>query len=288
MCGDSQNKVGNVLHETCPVDPSSVGTPAANFSKSKTLRLAVGGDIDSNQGLTTQLEIANHYNVQVLIIPGDLEYTNGRQILSNFQSHGFTKENTDIVVGNHDSGKDIQAWLSNNRTFGEVKFDFLGDRLALFNIDANIQFDCSSPQFKILKSQIESSKALFKFAVVHQPFITVKSDHPPNGEFNCYDPLFRETKIDGVLQAHNHNYQRFNIDGLFYGVYGTGTQDTGSGMYPLESTNWEGNACLQCITGKNGITIIDLQLNNNSKHFVGWFLGMSREVLDDFEKNIPS
>ena len=36
---------------------------------------------------------------------------------SNFQSHGFTKENTDIVVGNHESGKDVHARLGNNRTF---------------------------------------------------------------------------------------------------------------------------------------------------------------------------
>ena len=288
ICGDSQdNDLNGHVDESCPVDSSSIGSPAANFSKSKTLRLAVVGDIDSNQGLTTQLEIAKHYNVQVLIIPGDLEYSNGNAVLSNFQSHGFTQENTDIIVGNHDIGRDIQTWLGSNRTFGEVIFDFLGDKLALFNIDANINFDCSSPQFKILKSQIESSKALFRFAVVHQPFVTVKSDHPPNGEFDCYDPLFRAGNIDGVLQAHNHNYQRFNINGLLYGVYGTGTHDIGSSMYPLESTSWEGNDCLQCITGKNGITIIDLQLDNNSKHFVGWFLGMNRDVLDDFQKNIP-
>lgn len=287
ICGDSQdNDTNGLIDEGCPAESSSVGTPAPNFSKSKTLRLAVVGDIDSNQGLATQLEMVNHYNVQVLIIPGDLEYSNGNAVLSNFKSHGFTKANTDIVVGNHDFDNDVEAWLGSNRTFGEVKFDFLGNKLALFNIDANIKFDCSSPQFKILKSQIESSRALFKFAIVHQPFVTVKSDHPPNGEFDCYDPLFRAGKIDGVLQAHNHNYQRFNINGLLYGVYGTGTHDIGPSMYPLKSTNWEGKDCLQCITGKNGITIIDLQLNNNSKHFVGWFLGMNREILDDFQRNI--
>jgi hypothetical protein len=59
-------------------------------------------------------------------------------------------------------------------------------------------------------------------------------------------------------------------------------------MYPLKTTSWEGIDCLQCITGKNGITIIDLQFKqDNSKHFVGWFLGMDREVLDAFEQNIP-
>jgi predicted phosphodiesterase len=263
---------------------SSGGIPATNFNTSKTLRIAVVGDVDSNQGLTKQLEIANHYNVQAFVIAGDFEYTNGKDVLSNLQSHGLTKENTDIVVGNHDSEQDVKAWLNEKQTFGEVKFAFATDRLALFNIDANTRFDCSSPQLEVLKSQIESSNALYKFVVVHQPFVTVKSTHRPNGQFNCYDPLFRVAGIDEVLQAHNHNYQRFNINGLMYGVFGTGTHDTGSSMYPLNSNDWNGNNCLKCITGKNGITIIDLHFNDkNPKHFVGWFIGMNREVLDTFE-----
>jgi hypothetical protein len=260
----------------------SIGQPAYSFNNLKTIRIAVVGDIDSNEGLITQLEIANQYNVQGLIVPGDFEYSNGKQVLSNLESHGFTKENTDIIVGNHDSEKDVINWLANNKTFGQVNFNFAGDKLALFNIDANTKFDCSSLQFKILKSQIETSNALYKLVVVHQPFVTVKSTHPPNGEFDCYDPLFRAGGIDGVLQAHNHNYQRFNIDGLMYGVFGTGTHDTGSKMYPLESDNWQGYDCIKCITDENGITIIDIHLNQGQKHLVGWFLGMQREILDSF------
>ena len=266
------------------VESSSVGVPATNFNMSKTIRIAVVGDVDSNQGLTTELEIANHYNVQALILTGDFEYSNGNKVLSDLQSHGFTKANTDIVVGNHDSEQDVEAWLNEKATFGQVNFAFAADRLALFNIDANSRFDCSSPQFEDLKSQIESSKALYKFVVIHQPFVTVKSEHPDNGQFSCYDPVFRAGGIDGVLQAHNHNYQRFNINGLMYGVFGTGTHDTGSSMYPLDSNTWKGNNCLKCITGKNGITIIDLHFDNkNPKHFVGWFIDMNREVLDAFE-----
>ena len=266
------------------VESSSVGVPATNFNMSKTIRIAVVGDVDSNQGLTTELEIANHYNVQALILAGDFEYSNGNKVLSDLQSHGFTKANTDIVVGNHDSEQDVEAWLNEKVTFGQVNFAFAADRLALFNIDANSRFDCSSPQFEDLKSQIESSKALYKFVVIHQPFVTVKSEHPDNGQFSCYDPVFRAGGIDGVLQAHNHNYQRFNINGLMYGVFGTGTHDTGSSMYPVDSNTWEGNNCLKCITGKNGITIIDLHFDNkNPKHFVGWFIDMNREVLDAFE-----
>lgn len=279
---DQYNISSGLVDENCLNASTSIGLPAADFNKSKTLRVAVVGDIDSNEGLTTQLEIINHYNVQALIIPGDIEYSNGKQVLSNLESHGFTKENTDIVVGNHDTAKNVMTWLNHNKTFGQVNFNFSGDSLALFNIDANIDFDCSSQQFESLKSQIESSKALYKLAVIQQPFVTVKSDHPPNGQFDCYDPLFREGRIDAVLQAHNHNYQRFNINGIMYGVFGTGTYDTGSKMYPLKSDTWKGYDCMKCITNENGITIIDLHLNKNTKHFVGWFIGMDNEILDSF------
>ena len=284
-CGNQvNNNLKGIAGDNCSLQSSSVGVPATDFNKSKTLRIAVIGDVDSNQGLTTQLEIANRYNVQALILTGDFEYSNGNKVLSDLQSHGFTKENTDIVVGNHDSEQDVKAWLNEKEPFGQVNFAFATDKLALFNIDANTRFDCSSPQFGVLKSQIGLSKALYKFIVIHQPFVTVKSTHPDNGQFNCYDPMFRAAGIDEVLQAHNHNYQRFNINGLMYGVFGTGTHDTGSSMYPLNSNDWNGNNCLKCITGKNGITILDLHFNDKSpKHFVGWFIGMNREILDSFE-----
>ncbi|MGB5090125.1 MAG: hypothetical protein WBN72_04175 [Nitrososphaeraceae archaeon] len=290
ICGDGQDNDGNgLVDENCPIESPSGDKPSVNFDTSKTLRFAVVGDIDSNSGLTTQLDIANQYNVQALILTGDFEYTNGNKVLSDLESHGFTKANADIVVGNHDSEQDVKAWLNEERTFGQLNFAFSGDRLALFNIDANTKFDCSSPQFEILKSQIESSNAWYKFAVVHQPFVTVKSHHSPNGEFNCYDPVFRAGGIDGVLQSHNHNYQRFDVDGLLYGVFGTGTHDTGSSMYPIESDNWNGNSCIKCITGQNGITIIDLQIDDEtSKHFDGWFINMNNKVLDSFQKsNLP-
>jgi len=61
ICGDGlDNDENGLVDERCPVNSSSIGIPATNFNKSKILRLAVVGDIDANQGLTKQLEIANH------------------------------------------------------------------------------------------------------------------------------------------------------------------------------------------------------------------------------------
>jgi hypothetical protein len=256
----------------------------------RNLRLAIVGDIDSNSGLNKQLKLAHDYNVQILIVPGDYAYSSGTEVLSKLESFGFTEENTNVAVGNHDSGQEVKDWMDSRNTFGKTEFNFTEGKLALFNVNANMDFDCSSDQYSELKEQIESSDAWYKFAVVHQPFVTVKSKHPPNGEFDCYDSMFRKGGIDGVLQAHNHNYQRFNIDGLLYGVYGTGTHDTSSDMYPLKSDSWEGNDCIKCITGENGITIIDLQIDNpRAKNFQGWFVNMDNKILDKFEdKSISS
>lgn len=262
----------------------------SNSYAMRNLRLAIVGDIDSNSGLNKLLKLAHDYNVQVLIVPGDYAYSNGKEVLSKLESFGFTNENSNVAVGNHDSTQEVKDWLGSGNTLEKIEFSFTEGKLALFNVNTNMDFDCSSDQYSELKEQIESSDAWYKFAVVHEPFVTVKSKHPPNGEFDCYDSMFRKGGIDGVLQAHNHNYQRFNIDGLLYGVYGTGTHDSGSDMYPLKSDSWEGNDCIKCITEENGITIIDLQIENpRAKNFQGWFVNMDNKILDKFEdKSISS
>ena len=258
----------------------------SNSYAMRNLRLAIVGDIDSNSGLDKQLKLAHDYNVRILIVPGDYAYSSGKEVLSKLESFGFTEENSNVAVGNHDSTQEVKDWLGSGNTLEKTEFSFTEGKLALFNVNTNMDFDCSSDQYSELKEQIESSDAWYKFAVVHEPFVTVKSKHPPNGEFDCYDSMFRKGGIDGVLQAHNHNYQRFNIDGLLYGVYGTGTHDTDSNMYPLKSDSWEGNDCIKCITEENGITIIDLQIENpRAKSFQGWFVNMDNKILDKFEDN---
>jgi len=63
------------------------------------------------------------------------------------------------------------------------------------------------------------------------------------------------------MQAHNHNYQRFLIDDVLYYVVGTGMHDEGSGLYNIESDDFNGNELLIGIDLKNGIAIFDLSTN---------------------------
>ncbi|HEX9318047.1 MAG TPA: metallophosphoesterase [Nitrososphaeraceae archaeon] len=269
-----------------PVQNSGLPSPASNsppltVNTSKTFRVAVFGDVDSNPGLTRQLDLMNKYHVQTLLLAGDFEYTDGKAVLDDLSKHGFNKNNSDIVVGNHDSGSNVNSWLGTNRTFG--KHDFAQRKLSVFNIDANTKFGCSSPQFLIIKSNIEQSQAQYKFALVHQPFVTVKSTHSDNGQFNCYNPMFKANNASAVLQAHNHNYQKEIASNILYGVYGTGTHDEGSNLYPCDSKTDQNGVPALCITGENGITILDLQIGNaSSRHIDGWFINNAEKVVDKF------
>ena len=73
-------------------------SPPLTINASKTFRIAVIGDLDSNPGLTEQLDLMNKYHVQTLLLAGDFEYTDGKAVLDDLTKHGFSKNNSDIVL----------------------------------------------------------------------------------------------------------------------------------------------------------------------------------------------
>jgi hypothetical protein len=79
----------------------------------------------------------------------------------------------------------------------------------------------------------------------------------------------------GLIQAHNHNYQRFLIDNVSYFVIGTGMHDNGPRLYGIKSTDFNGHRLLKGIDDQNGIAIIDL-----STGIKQWFIDNSEKVLD--------
>lgn len=265
-----------------PPPPPSGDKPNTTFNQSQTLRVAVIGDIDLNSGLTTELNLAKKYNSQVLLVLGDYGYKSCQGVIDAITAAGFTKANTFIIEGNHDCAAVTKAFNGLPELYGSHTFS--NGKLEVFAIDANAAFDCASTQFKTMKDKIQSSDAHYNLVGIHQPFVTVKSQHGPNGQFNCWDPVFHANGVNGVLQAHNHNYQRFDVSGLLYGVFGTGTHDTGSSMYPCSSDNWNGVKG-KCITGTNGITLMDLKIDDpNVKSIHGYFLSNSDSLKDSFTR----
>jgi predicted phosphodiesterase len=259
--------------------PVPSGVPALNTTK--TIRLGVFADVDNNGGLDTQLNLFKKYGVQYCIVAGDYAYHSGSSVLDNMLADGCVPTNTEIAVGNHDQCGPIKQWLGDSSCYG-VRL-FANAKLAIHTIDANADFGCSGTQFNTIKSGLESSNAQYDIALVHQPFATVKSNHGPNGAFSCYQSLFKANGVSAVLQGHNHNYQRFSIDNILYLVAGTGTHDSGSSMYPVGSDNFNGNKCLKCSTGTNGITILDLDLTK--KQINGYFVSNADKIVDSFVVN---
>lgn len=260
-----------------PNPPTPTTIPRLN--KSKFVRIGVIGDVDSNSGWTTQLNLMVKYQVQFIVLSGDFSYNSAKVVLDNLVSHGFTKANTIIAVGNHDNCSTVKIWMGTSVCYGDR---FLNDKVMVETIDANSQFDCSGAQFNQVKSDLESSDAWYNFINIHQPFATVKSHHPPNGNFACYHAVFTANGVNLVAQAHNHNWQYAFIDGIVYGVFGTGTHDMGSKMYSCDSNSFNGHP-MRCITGTNGITVLDLQIDNpNVKRINGYFISNNDKLVDKF------
>lgn len=271
--GNTQNQWASITEVSVDILPAPSIIPALDTLK--TLRIGVIGDIDNNGGLVTQLNLMKKYGVQQFVLPGDYAYSNGPDVLDKAATAGFTKSNTIIAVGNHDSCSSIRTYLGNTlcyyqSTIGNVDF---------FVIDANSGFDCSGTQFQTITSKIMSSTATHKVVVVHQPFVTVKSTHGPNGKFSCFGPVFQNSGVDLVAQAHNHNYQIGKVGSVFYGVFGTGTRDTGSSMYSCGSTDFN-NIPIKCITEINGVGIVDFSRNSNS--IKGYFVSNADKLIDSW------
>lgn len=242
---------------------------------SKTIRMAVVGDVDNNNGLVTELNLMKKYGVQQFVLPGDYAYSNGPAVLDKAKIAGFDKSNIIIAVGNHDSCSSVKSYLDNSlcyyqKTIGNLDF---------FVLDANSGFDCTGTQFQTITSKIQSSVATHKVVVIHQPFVTVKSTHTANGKFACFDSIFQNSGVDVVAQAHNHNYQLGKIGNVYYGVFGMGTHDTGASMYGCGSSSFIDHP-IKCITGTNGIEVIDFSINSNT--IKGYFISNADTLIDSW------
>jgi len=189
-----------------------------------------------------------------------------------------------LAAGNHDGCGIVSIWLGTNICYGDKQFT---DKVMVETIDANSQFDCTGTQFKTVKSDIETSDSLYKLVNIHQPFVTVKNNHHgPNGMFDCYNTVFQANGVDLVAQGHVHNYQKEVVGNILYGLYGTGTHDTGSGMYSCDSNKDQNGVPALCITGTNGFTILDFKIDDpNNKQINGYFVSNGDKVVDTFVIN---
>lgn len=276
ICGNGidDDKDGQI-DEGCQVPVGSI--PALDTSK--TFRIMTIADIDDNSGLTTQANLAKKYNVQLVVIPGDLDYNSISNVFKRLADAGFDKTKLVVADGNHDDCSDIRDYLSIGSCFYEK---YVSDAKINIITLKGTSVGCSDTQLANTKSKLEDSDAWYNIINIHQPFATVKSDHGPNGGFSCYHPIFKANGVNMVLQGHVHNYQYGVIDNIVYGVYGTGTHDSGSAMYDCDSSSFN-SVPFKCITGTNGITVLDFQIADpNIKKINGYFVSNADKLVHSF------
>ncbi len=252
------------------------------LNKTTTFRIGAVGDVDCNSLQSKEFHQFKKFKAQNVVIPGDYDYVNGNCVLKKLASNGYNVNNTELVVGNHDNCKDVMKFTKQKKCWYHTKAKAANGTVEFFVMDTEHPYSWASAQYNETKKWIERSKAQYKIVVIHEPFITAKSDHGKNGEFGVYRPIFKANNVTLVLQAHNHNYQRFNIDKVNYYVVGTGTHDIGSQLYDINSKDdGLGHKLLNGYENKNGVAIFDLSISNSTKIVRSWFVDVkNNRVLD--------
>jgi predicted phosphodiesterase len=274
----------------CVPDPQpskcSIGAP----DKSKFVRIAVVADTDpAKSSQKSQFQQMKDCQADILILNGDICYSNCEsKTFAMIEPLGFTKDNTEISCGNHDSCGAINSWLG--ATKGWSMSSYFNGKIDIVRIQESEGGGvCGSTQFNDVKTLISSSDAWYKFVTQHQPNHSAKSDHPETGDAKCMDQLFNDNGVDMLLQGHNHNYQRFVVGDVlgkeFIAIVGPpGFHDTGSNLYSINSnTDGKGNQCLKCIDNQNAVLYLDVQIDIPTAHkIIGKVVTLSGSVIDSF------
>jgi predicted phosphodiesterase len=113
----------------------------------------------------------------------------------------------------------------------ERYYTFTAGPAQFFILDADWTGRKDPKQIEWLKSELQKSKARFRFAVLHQPILSSPCDDysPETSMYKIFGRLLEEGKVSMVFQGHNHNYQRAERNGVVYITTGGG----GAPLYPI-------------------------------------------------------
>jgi 3',5'-cyclic AMP phosphodiesterase CpdA len=167
---------------------------------------------------------------QLLVTLGDNDYTRGRAFATSWKtSFGWlAAAEVDVAgaLGNHDvevrRGRYEFGLLHMPapyyvRRVGEVELIVL-DSTAI-----------SRAQTSWLRRTLASRTGFRRIVVLHHPPFTCGGHLGSAAVQRTWVPLFARSGVKLVLSGHDHNYQRFQRDGVTYVVHGGG----GAGLYKL-------------------------------------------------------
>lgn len=120
---------------------------------------------------------------------------------------------TRFFQGAGDSGDGVE-WYG--QTFGGVRFLSLNSE-ALGGLS-----DATHPQVEWLVEELDAHRHDTVVVYFHRPSFSLGKHGPNVAIQELTHPLFRDHGVDLVLTAHNHAYERFEIDGVHYVTDGGG------------------------------------------------------------------
>jgi len=223
--------------------------------------IGVVGDIDCKTDRpkqTTQYNAMKSFLIQLFFVPGDYAYNGASCVLNDLTARGFKANNSAIADGNHDSCDTTKNFMKMSNCWG-VK-SFFNGKIEAFLLQGDTSLSTTSNQYKAFKTWAETSKAMYKFVIIHQPFVTARSEHGANGFFETYHPIIAKNNVSMVLQAHNHNEQVFKIDGVYYTISGRGHHDEGSNLYEIDGNSFKTYPLLFGNDSVNGFMILTLDM----------------------------
>lgn len=279
----NENKSFNLQTKTLLVnDTFTSKLPPLNSTK--TLRVGAVGDIDCNEEQKTLFQLFKNYKVDLFLIGGDLFYKGSVVCIQNmFYQFGLNGQNTEIAIGDHDNAfvKWITTFTGEYRTYYEQSHNATVSVVVINSNNSGISFSPGSAQYEFIKEEVEGNDLDHSIVMVHQGFQTASSKHQANGLFGDYHPIFKNNGVDVVIQANNHNFQHFDIDGILYLTVGTGTHDQGPALYRIKSqSDGLGHIATKTMDNKNGFVILDLDKFDHS--IKGYFIDINNTLLHSF------
>jgi len=131
-----------------------------------------------------------------------------------------------IAFGNHDASPDLVNQYLKYFKLVRTFYSFNFKNIHFVTIDTNAPLDINSEQYKFVKNDLEKASSNKSIGWII-PFFHIPAYTTPSGERilslfptepfavtsydllrNTYQPLFDKYRINIVLQAHAHNYQR--------------------------------------------------------------------------------
>ncbi len=282
--------------------------------KRKEFNFAAVGDFGCSKNTKKTINNIEDKKPELVLPLGDLSYQSTADCWFDVMSP--LKSKIMITLGFHEvnDGKSKMNQYINSFDLDKHYNSFDYRHVHFVNMASESKFEEGSAQYKFinedLKKASENKDIDWIVVTTYGPFYTSPSTHKAEKVLrDIYHPIFEKYKVDLVLQAHNHNYQRTypisynsagdssepivtkqnttgynNItDGTVFALVGTG----GESFYPLASQA----PYVASQFGKFGFLDIDISNGNPHTKLTGTFYDNKGDaILDQFtiEKEIKN